>query len=180
MLYLFVYRQTTIHDLFSPLNLITIHSFISVPAHHFLNNYLKWYNLKKVQKCCLVLKLPFHAAFKVFQRLLNSVTCVNWFGWLCHFERAVRCLEPGNNARQSVCVVMLCYGFVLLCLSSQSFDEWTSLTALWEMLALSRRQVCTVSFLHQKLGHSMNSHLLLIQFHCVYSSHSHSLLQVLL
>lgn len=37
----------------------------------------------------------------------------------------------------SVCVVMLCYGFVLLCLSSQSFEKWTSLTELGEMLALS-------------------------------------------
>lgn len=76
-------------------------------------------------------------SFNVFQRLSKSVMCVNRFGWLCHFERVVRCLEPGNNALQSVCVVMLCYGFVLLCLSSQSFEKWTPLTELWETLARS-------------------------------------------
>lgn len=68
--------------------------------------------------------------FNVFHRPLKSVMCVNWFGWLCHFEGAVRCLEPGNNPFQSVCVVMLCYGFVLLCLSSPSSEEWTSVTQL--------------------------------------------------
>lgn len=48
----------------------------------------------------------------------ESAMCVNRFGGLLHSERVVRCLEPANNALQSVCVVMLCYGSVLLCLSS--------------------------------------------------------------
>lgn len=62
-------------------------------------------------------------SFSVFQRLSKSVMCINRFGWLCQFERVARCPEPGNTALQSVCVVMLCYGFVLLCLSSQSFEK---------------------------------------------------------
>lgn len=78
----------------------------------------------------------FPRSFNVFHRLSKSVMCINRFGWVCHFERVVRCLEPGNNALHSVCVVMLCYGFVLLCLSSQSFEEWTSLAELWELLSL--------------------------------------------
>lgn len=78
----------------------------------------------------------FRRSFNVFHRLSKSVMCINQFGWLCHFERVGRCLEPGNNALHSVCVVMLCYGFVLLCLSSQSFEEWTSLTELGRTLSL--------------------------------------------
>jgi len=106
----------------------------------------------------------FTRSITVFHRLSKSVMCMNRFGWLCHFERVVRCLEPGNNALHSVCVVMLCYGFVLLCLSSPSFEEWTSLTERREIFSLSLSLSGLQSIiLPTKLGHSMISHLLLSQ-----------------
>lgn len=137
----------------------------TVRSAAFLLNYLKWRSFRKVWKCkcCIFLKEGTEKGFNVFHRPLKSVMCVNWFGWLCHFEGVVRCLEPGNNTFQSVCVVMLCYGFVLLCLSSQPLEEWTSLTRLREnagSLALSDR-FAQYSFASKKLGQGMNSHLLL-------------------
>lgn len=85
----------------------------------------------------------FTRSFNVFHRLSKSVMWINRFGWLCHFERVVRCLKPGNNALHSVCVVMLCYGFVLLCLSSllksgcrSSCSEKCSLSSLFLYLSI--------------------------------------------